>query len=104
MGVTLASWLAVRMDLAAPFPEHVSWKQIHGAGWLAGIGFTMSLFMASLAFTRRRTTRNGKKLSVLIDGVAVRRHRRFVAISAYTSTLVRYYIPTANGELFRSAL
>jgi Na+:H+ antiporter, NhaA family len=40
----------VRMDLAA-LPEHVSWKQIHGAGWLAGIGFTMSLFMASLAFT-----------------------------------------------------
>jgi NhaA family Na+:H+ antiporter len=50
IGVTLASWLAVRTRLAA-LPENVSWKQIHGAGWLAGIGFTMSLFMTGLAFT-----------------------------------------------------
>ena len=50
IGVTLASWLAVRMGLAS-LPEQVSWKHIHGAGWLAGIGFTMSLFMTGLAFT-----------------------------------------------------
>lgn len=50
IGVTLASWLAVRLGLAS-LPESVSWKHIHGAGWLAGIGFTMSLFMAGLSFT-----------------------------------------------------
>jgi Na+:H+ antiporter, NhaA family len=50
LGVTLASWLAVRMGWAS-LPEQVSWKHIHGAGWLAGIGFTMSLFMTGLAFT-----------------------------------------------------
>jgi NhaA family Na+:H+ antiporter len=50
IGVTLASWLAVRLGLAS-LPENVSWKHIHGAGWLAGIGFTMSLFIAGLAFT-----------------------------------------------------
>jgi NhaA family Na+:H+ antiporter len=50
LGVTLASWLAVRFGLAS-LPESVSWKHIHGAGWLAGIGFTMSLFMTGLAFT-----------------------------------------------------
>lgn len=50
IGVTLASWLAVRLGLAS-LPENVSWKHIHGAGWLAGIGFTMSLFMTGLAFT-----------------------------------------------------
>lgn len=49
-GVTLAAWLAVRLGLAS-LPAGVSWRQIHGAGWLAGIGFTMSLFIASLAFT-----------------------------------------------------
>jgi NhaA family Na+:H+ antiporter len=49
IGVTLASWLAVRLGLAS-LPENVSWSHIHGAGWLAGIGFTMSLFMTSLAF------------------------------------------------------
>ena len=49
IGVTLASWLAVRTGLAA-LPANVFWRHIHGAGWLAGIGFTMSLFMAALAF------------------------------------------------------
>jgi NhaA family Na+:H+ antiporter len=50
LGITLASWLAVRFGWAS-LPEGVSWKQIHGAGWLAGIGFTMALFMAGLSFT-----------------------------------------------------
>ena len=50
IGITLASWLAVRLGWAS-LPESVSWKHIHGAGWLAGIGFTMSLFMAGLSFT-----------------------------------------------------
>ena len=50
VGVTLASWLAVRTGVAS-LPENVSWKHVHGAGWLAGIGFTMSLFMTGLAFS-----------------------------------------------------
>jgi NhaA family Na+:H+ antiporter len=49
LGVTVAAWLAVRTGLAAK-PAEVSWRQLHGAGWLAGIGFTMSLFIAALAF------------------------------------------------------
>ena len=49
IGITLASWLAVRVGWAA-LPDNVSWKHIHGAGWLAGIGFTMSLFMTGLSF------------------------------------------------------
>ncbi len=48
LGVTLFSWIAVRAGLAAP-PEGFSWRQLHAAGWLAGIGFTMSLFVTSLA-------------------------------------------------------
>jgi len=54
IGVTLASWLAVRFGIAS-LPENVSWKHIHGAGWLAGIGFTMSLFMTGLAFTNQES-------------------------------------------------
>jgi Na+:H+ antiporter, NhaA family len=50
LGVMLASWLAVRAGLAS-LPSGVTWRHIHGAGWLAGIGFTMSLFVAGLAFT-----------------------------------------------------
>lgn len=49
IGVTLFAWLATRLGLAT-LPDDVSWRQISGAAWLAGIGFTMSLFIADLAF------------------------------------------------------
>lgn len=49
LGITLFAWLAVRVGLAA-LPQGVSWRQILGVGWLGGIGFTMALFIAGLAF------------------------------------------------------
>jgi NhaA family Na+:H+ antiporter len=48
-GVFGASWLAVRLGVAA-LPEGVNWMQVYGIALLAGIGFTMSLFIGSLAF------------------------------------------------------
>ncbi len=48
-GITLFAWLAARSG-QTELPEGVSWRQIYGAGCLAGIGFTMSLFVAELAF------------------------------------------------------
>lgn len=49
VGITLFAWIAVRSGLTA-LPLDLSWRQIHGAAWLGGIGFTMSLFIAGLAF------------------------------------------------------
>jgi NhaA family Na+:H+ antiporter len=49
VGVTLFSWLAVKLGIAR-LPSGVAWKHLLGAAWLAGIGFTMSLFIAELAF------------------------------------------------------
>ncbi|MEO8595429.1 MAG: Na+/H+ antiporter NhaA [Candidatus Solibacter sp.] len=49
LGIGLASWLAVKVGLAA-LPAGVTWNHIHGAAWLGGIGFTMSLFVSALAF------------------------------------------------------
>jgi NhaA family Na+:H+ antiporter len=49
-GIFAFSWFAVKIKLAA-LPEGVRWSKIYGAGILAGIGFTMSLFIAGLAFT-----------------------------------------------------
>jgi NhaA family Na+:H+ antiporter len=49
LGITLFTWLNVRMGLAT-LPDGVTWAHIYGASWLAGIGFTMSLFIANLAF------------------------------------------------------
>jgi len=49
LGLVLASWLAVAIGLAVK-PVEYSWPQLAGAGGLAGIGFTMSLFIAGQAF------------------------------------------------------
>jgi len=48
-GITIASWLVIRFGLA-DMPGGVSWGQIYGAAILAGIGFTMALFVSDLAF------------------------------------------------------
>jgi NhaA family Na+:H+ antiporter len=48
-GITLATWLAARAGVAER-PSELSWRMLHGAAWLGGIGFTMSLFIAGLAF------------------------------------------------------
>jgi NhaA family Na+:H+ antiporter len=48
-GVMLASWLAVRVGLAR-LPEDASWPAMCAVSCLAGIGFTMSLFIAVIAF------------------------------------------------------
>jgi NhaA family Na+:H+ antiporter len=48
-GFLLATWLAVKLNLAEK-PAAYSWRQLAGAGALAGIGFTMSLFIAGQAF------------------------------------------------------
>lgn len=49
LGITLLAWLAVRFGLAAR-PNDAGWRQVFGIGCLGGIGFTMSLFIAGLAF------------------------------------------------------
>jgi NhaA family Na+:H+ antiporter len=48
LGIMGFSWLAGKTRLASP-PAGVEWRQIFGASWLCGIGFTMSLFIAGLA-------------------------------------------------------
>ncbi len=49
LGIFLFSFASVKLGLAA-LPKGVSWRHILGAGCLGGIGFTMALFIANLAF------------------------------------------------------
>jgi len=49
LGITGAALAAVRLRLAT-LPDGVSWTSLHGCAWIGGIGFTMSLFIATLAF------------------------------------------------------
>ena len=48
IGIVLFSWIAVRAGLAR-LPEGIGWPALIGGGTLAGIGFTMALFVAGLA-------------------------------------------------------
>jgi len=48
LGIMIFAWLAQKSGLASA-PAGVEWREIFGASWLCGIGFTMSLFIAGLA-------------------------------------------------------
>jgi Na+:H+ antiporter, NhaA family len=48
-GISIATWLAVRLGLASR-PADTSWAQLAGVATVAGIGFTVPLFVADLAF------------------------------------------------------
>lgn len=50
IGITGVTWLFARMGWVKK-PAGLSWRHIYGVSWLAGIGFTMSLFVTSLAFS-----------------------------------------------------
>ena len=63
-GIFILSWLSVKMKFAS-LPEGIRWSQVLAMGILGGIGFTMSIFINSLAFTDPALTDMGK-MSILI--------------------------------------
>ncbi|WP_411274692.1 Na+/H+ antiporter NhaA [Daejeonella sp.] len=67
LGITLFSWLSVRFGYSS-LPSQSTWKHIFGLGLLAGIGFTMSIFIALLSFESMEY-QLGAKFSVLIASV-----------------------------------
>jgi NhaA family Na+:H+ antiporter len=64
LGVFAFAWLAVRVGLAR-LPVGAGWGQLYGVSVLCGIGFTMSLFIASLAFASAQTL-DAAKVGVLV--------------------------------------
>jgi NhaA family Na+:H+ antiporter len=68
LGIISFSWLAVRLGLAR-LPEGVNWPAVTGAGCLGGIGFTMSLFIAGLAFSTQPDLHYAAKIGILIGSV-----------------------------------
>jgi NhaA family Na+:H+ antiporter len=64
IGVFLFTFLAVKLRLG-PMPEGASYRQILGIAILAGIGFTMSLFISELAFAHAPTLNESAKLGIL---------------------------------------
>jgi Na+:H+ antiporter, NhaA family len=70
-GISLMSWIAIRLGWAEP-PAGVTWRHMIGTAAIAGIGFTVSLFITSLAFERSdlvETAKIGVFAASLIAGV-----------------------------------
>jgi Na+:H+ antiporter, NhaA family len=68
LGINLFSFLAIRFKLGE-LPAFSAWKEMIGVGFLAGIGFTMSIFVSLLAFPGNIENQNISKISILFASV-----------------------------------
>ena len=59
IGILLCCWLAIRTGICR-LPEDIRWSHLLGLGILAGIGFTMSIFITNLAFDHAETIQFSK--------------------------------------------
>ncbi len=85
LGVFLFSWAAVKSRIAK-LPPNLNWQMILGGGMLAGIGFTMALFIADLAYAPAQI--NAVKLGILSGSV-------FSALLGYL--VIRYFSVSINN-------
>jgi len=65
LGVFGFSWLAIKLGIAK-LPTDSNWKQLYGVSILTGIGFTMSLFIDTLAFNDTQIYHYADKLAILL--------------------------------------
>lgn len=72
IGITLFSYLGIKLGFAA-LPDDINFKQVIGVSFLAGIGFTMSIFVSSLAFQGNAALIDASKIGIiagsLISGI-----------------------------------
>jgi NhaA family Na+:H+ antiporter len=64
-GIFTATWLAVKLRLS-PLPTGASWSQVYGVAVLGGIGFTMSIFISTLAFPAGSLLNEKAKVGILL--------------------------------------
>lgn len=69
LGIMMFSFTAVTIGLCK-LPEDLNWKAILGVGFLAGIGFTMSIFITLLAFDNQAVITNSKFVILLTSLIA----------------------------------
>jgi NhaA family Na+:H+ antiporter len=86
IGVVTFSWLAVRSGIALR-PADLSWQLLAGGGLLAGIGFTMALFIASLAFSESLI--DSAKLGIFLASV----------VSAVAGLTLLMWLPAPGNPL-----
>lgn len=67
-GVTLFTWLGIKLKFIEK-PKDISYQQIIGVGALAGVGFTMSIFIANLAFGSDPVLLGSAKIGIILASV-----------------------------------
>lgn len=68
VGVTTLSWIGVKLGLAE-LPDEVNYMQVVGISLLAGVGFTMSIFVANLAFYGNAHLLDSAKVGILLGSL-----------------------------------
>ncbi len=69
IGIALFAWLATRVGVAT-LPAGAGWRSLVGVSCLGGIGFTMSIFIASLAFPGSASLLDSAKVGILAASIA----------------------------------
>jgi Na+:H+ antiporter, NhaA family len=92
LGVSLFSWLAVRLGIAR-LPAGVNWTMFLCAIFLAGIGFTISLFIANAAFSDQAIVASAK-IAILIASI----------FSAFTGWVLLTLISAKSNQSIKSDL
>ena len=67
LGIVLFSFLGVILGIST-LPSDLKWRNITGAGFLGGIGFTMSIFITLLAYTNDDLV-NNSKIAVIVASI-----------------------------------
>lgn len=90
IGINLFSWIVIKLKISS-LPYQSSWSQILGAGLLAGIGFTMSIFIALLSFKGHVEIQDEAKFAILVASI----------ISGFAGYSLLKYVgkKRLNGEL-----
>ncbi|MGB1039645.1 MAG: Na+/H+ antiporter NhaA [Flavobacteriales bacterium] len=68
IGITALAWLSIKLKLAE-LPDNVNFTQIAGVAILAGVGFTMSIFIANLAFFENFECIDSAKVGIIIGSL-----------------------------------
>lgn len=68
IGINLFSWIFIKLKISS-LPDKSSWSQMLGAGLLAGIGFTMSIFIGLLSFKGHPDIQDEAKFAILVASI-----------------------------------
>ena len=88
LGIALVTFIVVMLGLCQ-FPQDMNWKHVLGAGLLAGIGFTMSIFITNLAYVGNSEMITASKIAIL-----------FASLTAGTLGFLwlRFFLKTHNSD------